>query len=77
MPYRFDIGRANAKNHIAFGFGIHRCMGNHVAEMQLRILWEEILRRFDRVEVVGEPVRLRSNFVHGITRLPVRIAARP
>jgi cytochrome P450 len=74
-PYRFDIGRANAKNHISFGFGIHRCMGNHVAEMQLRILWEQILRRFDRIEVVGAPVRLRSNFVHGITRLPVRIPA--
>jgi cytochrome P450 len=74
-PHRFDIGRANARNHTSFGFGIHRCMGNHVAEMQLRILWEEILRRFDRIEVVGAPVRLRSNFVHGITRLPVRIAA--
>ncbi len=74
-PYRFDIGRANARNHTSFGFGIHRCMGNHVAEMQLRILWEELLRRFDRIEVVGEPVRQRSNFIHGILRLPVRIAA--
>ncbi len=74
-PYRFDIARANARNHTSFGFGIHRCMGNHVAEMQLRILWEELLRRFDRIEVVGEPVRQRSNFIHGILRLPVRIAA--
>jgi cytochrome P450 len=75
LPYRFDIGRPNARNHMSFGFGIHRCMGNHVAEMQLRILWEEILSRFDRVEVVGPPERLRSNFIHGIVRLPVRIAA--
>jgi cytochrome P450 len=74
-PYRFDIGRPNARNHTSFGFGIHRCMGNHVAEMQLRILWEEILARFDRIEVAGPPVRLRSNFIHGIAHLPVRIAA--
>ena len=74
-PYRFDISRANAKNHMAFGFGIHRCMGNHVAEMQLRILWEEILARFGRIEVTGPPERVLSNFIHGIVRLPVRIAA--
>jgi cytochrome P450 len=50
-------------------------MGNRVAEMQLRVLWEEILKRFKKVEVMGEPVRLRSNFVRGITELPVRVAA--
>ena len=73
--YDFDIERANAKSHMSFGFGIHRCMGNHVAEMQLRILWEEILNRFDKIEVVGEPKRSHSNFVMGIEDLPVRIAA--
>jgi cytochrome P450 len=72
-PYRFDIARRNARSHLAFGFGVHRCMGNHVAEMQLRLLWEEILRRFDRIEVVGEPERVTSNFVMGFSRLPVRI----
>ncbi|MEL7470211.1 MAG: cytochrome P450 [Pseudomonadota bacterium] len=72
-PYEFDITRKNARNHISFGFGIHRCMGNHVAEMQLRILWEEIMKRFDRIEVVGDPVRVTSNFVMGIKELPVRI----
>ena len=71
--YSFDIGRANARSHMSFGFGIHRCMGNHVAEMQLRILWEEIMARFDRIDLVGKPVRTKSNFVHGWTDVPVRI----
>ena len=67
------IDRENARNHMAFGFGIHRCMGNRVAEMQLRILWEEILKRFDHVEVVGDPERTFSSFVRGYTKLPVRL----
>jgi len=70
-PYEFLIDRPKARQHLSFGFGIHRCMGNRVGEMQVRILWEEILKRFDRVEVVGEPVRLHSSFVMGITDLPV------
>ncbi|MEM7766079.1 MAG: cytochrome P450 [Pseudomonadota bacterium] len=70
-PDTFMIDRANARRHVAFGFGIHRCMGNRVAEMQLRILWEEILKRFDRIEMVGEPERVTSNFVLGYTDLPV------
>jgi cytochrome P450 len=61
----------NPRNHISFGFGIHRCMGNRLAEMQLRILWEEILKRFERIEVVGEPERVHSNFVMGYSALPV------
>jgi cytochrome P450 len=72
-PNQFIIDRKNARRHISFGFGVHRCMGNRLAEMQLRILWEEILKRFDKVEVVGEPVRVRSNFVKGFTELPVRL----
>ncbi len=67
----FLIDREKARHHIAFGFGIHRCMGNRVGEMQLRILWEEILNRFDKVEVVGEPERIESNFVMGFADLPV------
>ena len=73
---RVDVGWrgvGGARNHMAFGFGIHRCMGNRVAEMQLRILWEEILKRFDHVEVVGEPERTFSSFVRGYTKLPVRL----
>ncbi len=70
-PDAFVIDRPNARKHIAFGFGIHRCMGNRVAEMQLRILWEEILRRFHTIELVGEPVRVKSSFVKGYLELPV------
>ncbi|MBO6543997.1 MAG: cytochrome P450 [Alphaproteobacteria bacterium] len=69
----FLIDRPNARKHLSFGFGIHRCMGNRLAEMQIRILWEEILKRFDKVEVVGEPTYAKSVFVHGITNLPVRL----
>ncbi|MEL7546994.1 MAG: cytochrome P450 [Pseudomonadota bacterium] len=70
-PNEFLIDRKNARRHISFGFGIHRCMGNRVGEMQVRILWEEILKRFDRIEVVGEAQRTYSSFVMGITDLPV------
>ncbi len=65
------IDRKNARQHLSFGFGLHRCMGNRLAEMQLRVIWEEIMKRFDRVEVVGEPVRTFSSFVKGYTELPV------
>jgi cytochrome P450 len=71
----FVIDRPNARKHIAFGFGLHRCMGNRVAEMQLRIAWEEILKRFSNIEVVGEPVRVRSGFVKGYLHLPVGLTA--
>ena len=72
-PDTVRIDRANARRHLSFGFGIHRCMGNRLGELQLKILWEEILKRFDRIEVVGEPVHTRSNFVKGYARLPVVI----
>ena len=70
-PNEFIIDRPRARHHVSFGFGIHRCMGNRLAEMQLKILWEEILNRFDRIEVTGEPERVESNFVMGYTELPV------
>jgi len=69
----FVIDRPRARHHISFGFGIHRCMGNRLAEMQLRIVWEEIMQRFRMIEVVGEPVRICSNFVRGYSSLPVRV----
>jgi cytochrome P450 len=69
----FIIDRERSRHHVSFGFGIHRCMGNRVAEMQLRILWEEIMKRFPRIDLVGEPERVSSNFVLGYTKLPVRI----
>jgi len=70
---QFIIDRPRARQHLSFGFGIHRCVGNRLAEMQLKILWEEIMKRFPVIEVVGEPVRVRSTFVRGFTHLPVRI----
>ena len=72
-PNQFIIDRARPRQHLAFGFGIHRCVGNRLAEMQLKILWEEILKRFPVIEAVGEPTRVLSNFVHGFTHLPVRL----
>lgn len=68
-----DIERPNARNHLSFGFGIHRCMGNRLAELQLRILWEEILARFEKIEIQEEPERTFSSFVNGYTRLPVKV----
>jgi len=72
-PDAFVIDRPNARSHMSFGFGIHRCMGNRVGEMQLRIVWEELLKRFHKVEVMGEPVRTYSAFVKGYAELPVRL----
>ena len=73
---RFIIDRAKPKKHLSFGFGIHRCVGERLAEMQLRVVWEEILARFAGIEVVGEPRRVYSSFVKGYETLPVRISAR-
>jgi cytochrome P450 len=73
---QFIIDRKNPRHHLSFGYGIHRCMGNRLAELQLRIIWEEIQKRFAKVEVTGEPERLFSNLVRGITKLPVRLHAR-
>jgi len=70
---RLRIDRQNARQHLAFGYGIHRCMGNRLAEMQLKVLWEEIMRRFRMVEAVGPVKRNPNNFIRGIAELPVRV----
>jgi cytochrome P450 len=70
---RFVIDRANARKHLSFGYGVHRCLGNRLGELQLRVLWEEVLKRFPKIEVVGDPVYLKSSFIRGIRELPVRI----
>jgi cytochrome P450 len=75
-PNAFIIDRERARQHMSFGFGIHRCVGNRVAEMQLTIIWEEILKRFPEVKVVGDPVLNWSAFVHGYESLPVIIPTR-
>ena len=74
-PNDFIVDRARPRHHLSFGFGVHRCVGNRLAEMQLIILWEEMLKRFPMVELVEEPKRLYSNFIHGITEMMVRIPA--
>jgi cytochrome P450 len=73
-PYDFIIDRPRPRTHLSFGFGIHRCVGIRLAELQLKIIWEEILKRFDHIEVVGEPRRVYSSFINGYETLPVRIA---
>jgi cytochrome P450 len=72
-PNRFIIDRARPRQHLSFGFGIHRCVGNRLAELQLKILWQEILARFPAIEVVGDAKRIYSNFIHGFRSMPVRI----
>jgi cytochrome P450 len=74
-PDSFIIDRARPRTHMSFGFGIHRCLGMRLADLQLKIIWEEILKRFDNIEVVGEPTRIYSSFVKGYETLPVRINA--
>lgn len=71
-----DIEREDAYRHVSFGYGIHYCLGSRLAELQLRILWEEILPRFERIELEGEPERTFSSFIKGYTHLPVRVTRR-
>jgi len=73
QPNEFIIDRARPREHLSFGYGIHRCLGNRLAEMQLRTLWEEIMLRFPRIEVTGEVVRASSTVFHAIQSLPVTI----
>jgi len=70
---QFVIDRQNPRRHLSFGYGIHRCMGNRLAEMQLRVLWEELLKRFQMIELLGEPERVSSNFIRGYSHMPVRV----
>ena len=73
---RFLIDRHNARQHVSFGYGIHRCMGNRLAELQLKVLWEEIMKRFRDVELMSDVARLPNNFIRGIKDVPVRLHAR-
>ncbi len=75
-PNAYLVERERPRQHLSFGFGVHRCVGNRVAEMQLTIIWEEILKRFPKIEVVGEPVRTYSPFVHGYESMQVVIPTR-
>jgi len=73
-PETLTVGRSQPRRHLSFGFGIHRCLGNRLAEMQLKVLWEEILKRFKAIDVVKSEVRVRSNFIHGISELEVEVS---
>jgi len=75
-PNDYIIDRENPRRHISFGFGIHRCVGNRLAELQLQIIWEEIMKRFPVIEMVGEPKRSYSTFVKGYEHLDVVIPKR-
>jgi len=75
-PNDFWIERPRVRQHLSFGFGIHRCVGNRLAELQLKIIWEEILKRFPKIEVTGPPTFVYSSFVHGYEHLPVVIPTR-
>ncbi len=74
-PEAFIVDRERPRQHVAFGFGIHRCVGMRLAEMQLRIVWEEILKRFPTIEILEPPVRVKSCFLRSISSLMVRIPA--
>ena len=73
---QFDVARPNARRHLAFGHGIHRCVGARLAEIQLATLIGEIVARNWRIVPQGKPTRLASPFLHGFTEMPVRIEAR-
>ena len=75
-PNAYIIDRERPRQHLSFGFGIHRCVGNRLAELQLRVIWEEILKRFPDIQVTGEPTRVASSFVKGYEHLPVVIPSR-
>lgn len=71
-PFRFDVRRKNADEQIAFGTGVHFCLGAHLARMELRAFLRELLPRLDKVEIAGEPEHVKSTFVGGLKRLPIR-----
>ncbi len=75
-PNEYIIDRERVRQHLSFGFGIHRCVGNRLAELQLKIIWEEILKRFPEIRVTGQPRRVLSSFVKGYETLPVLIPTR-
>jgi cytochrome P450 len=74
-PFRFDAARS-PNDHLAFGIGEHFCLGANLARMELRAIFAEILRRWDSIELAGPVERVRSAFVGGIKRMPVRFRAR-
>ena len=64
-PNDYIVDRERPRQHVSFGFGIHRCVGNRLAELQLRVIWEEIMQRFPDIQLMGEPTRVASSFIKG------------
>jgi cytochrome P450 len=75
-PFHFDAHRENAASHLAFGFGRHFCLGAHLARMEIRALFGELLGRLESVELAGEPTWIRANFVQGPKSVPIRYRLR-
>ncbi|MGH7821566.1 MAG: cytochrome P450 [Candidatus Binatia bacterium] len=76
-PFRFDVRRRNADEHLAFGIGVHFCLGAHLARMELRAFFRELLPRLDSIELAGAPEYTSSTFVGGPKRVPIRYRLRP
>ena len=74
-PYTFKVDRTPNK-HVAFGYGAHVCLGQHLARMEMRLLWEELLPRLESVELNGTPTRVQANFVSGPKSIPIRFKMR-
>jgi len=75
-PDKLIVDRPNARRHLAFGYGVHRCVGARLAELQLRVLLEEMHERKMRVRVAGDVTRVRANFVHGFRKMEVVLEKR-
>lgn len=75
-PFAFRIDRANVRQHLAFGYGPHLCLGQHLAKLEMRILFEELLARFDDFALAGDPEWTRASFVSGMKHLPIRYRAK-
>jgi cytochrome P450 len=75
-PDAYLIDRPRPRQHLSFGYGIHRCVGNRLAELQLTIIWEEILRRFPEIRLLEEPKRSYSVFIKGYDEMKVVIPRR-
>jgi cytochrome P450 len=76
-PFRFDIDRRNAAEHLAFGIGVHFCLGAHLARMELEAFFHELLPRLEHVELAAEPESMATTFVGGPKRMPIRYRLRP
>jgi cytochrome P450 len=75
-PNDYIIDRERPRQHVSFGFGIHRCVGNRLAELQLKVIWEETMKRFPEIVVLAEPKRTYSTFVKGYETMQVEIPKR-